>query len=149
MPAELELEGEVRSLADDRAASIETTFPQVAYRNSAELDFHLVRRAGYTLSADEALVARARQAFGYPNRGGSELVTSGAGSDATSSTPAAFALASCVLVPVFSPYRVALRLGGYLKGSPCGVIGRPHAPWQRCWPGCRWRRWDAAGLSRE
>jgi tripeptide aminopeptidase len=100
VPAELELEGEVRSLAEDRAAdvaaSIETTFTEVARRNSAELDFQLVRQyAGYTLSDDEPVVTRARQAFENLNPGGSQLVTSGGGSDANEFN--ARGLRACVL----------------------------------------------------
>ena len=100
VPAELELEGEVRSLAEDRAAgvaaNIETTFTEVARRNSAELDFQLVRQyAGYTLSDDEPVVTRARQAFENLDPGGSQLVTSGGGSDANEFN--ARGLRACVL----------------------------------------------------
>lgn len=100
VPAEVELEGEVRSLAEDRAAdvaaSIETTFTEVARRNSAELDFQLVRQyAGYTLSDDEPVVTRARRAFENLNPGGSRLVTSGGGSDANEFN--ARGLRACVL----------------------------------------------------
>jgi tripeptide aminopeptidase len=100
VPAELELEGEVRSLAEDRAAdvaaSIQTTFTDVVRRNSAELDFQLVRQyAGYTLSDNEPVVARARQAFENLNPGGSQLVTSGGGSDANEFN--ARGLRACVL----------------------------------------------------
>lgn len=100
VPAHVELEGEVRSLSVDRAASvaahIETTFTEVARQAGAELDFQLVREyAGYTLDQAEHVVARARRAFEGLRPGESQLVSSGGGSDANEFN--ARGLRSCVL----------------------------------------------------
>lgn len=100
VPAEVELEGEVRSLSAERAsevvARIKTVFTDVAREAGAELDLQMrLEYSGYTLAEDEPLVLRARQAFEALQPGSSQLVATGGGSDANEFN--ARGLRACVL----------------------------------------------------
>lgn len=100
VPADAELEGEVRSLSSERAseiaAQIEATFSEVARQHGAELDLQVTREySGYTLAEDERLVLRAQQAFEALQAGPSQLVATGGGSDANEFN--ARRLRACVL----------------------------------------------------
>ena len=100
VPAEVELEGEVRSLSVERAsavaAEVESVFGEVARGAGAELDLQMRREyAGYTLAENEPLVRRARQAFDALQAGPSQVVATGGGSDANEFN--ARGLRACVL----------------------------------------------------
>jgi tripeptide aminopeptidase len=88
VPAEVHLEGEVRSLdasrAEEVAGGIRATFEEVARDAGARTEIVIQPEyAGYTLGADEAAVVEARRAFEALEGGEtSELVRSGGGSDA-------------------------------------------------------------------
>ena len=88
VPAEAELEGELRSLVPERAATlvngIRQTFESIASEAGARVDIDLRRQyAGYELDPDAPLVELARAAFAaMPNAGPSGLLRTGGGSDA-------------------------------------------------------------------
>lgn len=86
--AEVELEGEVRSLdaaqADERVQAIRDTFQSVAASAGAEIDVSIRQLyAGYQLADADDVVARPSRAFAELAGGGpSTLIRSGGGSDA-------------------------------------------------------------------
>ena len=88
VPAEVLLDGEVRSLTPGRAAgiahSIEVVFRSVAADAGATTDMRVQEQyAGYELDPNHPLVSLARDAFTEVARGrSSELVRTGGGSDA-------------------------------------------------------------------
>jgi tripeptide aminopeptidase len=88
VPAEAQLEGEVRSLVPERAATvtraIQETFEAVAAEAGARVEIEMRRGyAGYELEPDAPLVELARGAFADLSRGGqSDLQRTGGGSDA-------------------------------------------------------------------
>jgi tripeptide aminopeptidase len=101
VPAEVTLEGEVRSLSADRATEVvkrvESLFREVADTAGANLDLRVTHEyAGYRLANDDPLVEDARVAFDSLEVGrSSELVTTGGGSDANEFN--ARGLRACVL----------------------------------------------------
>src|SRR5205814_5427846 len=88
VPAEAQLEGEVRSLMPERAASgasmIRETFESVAAEAGARVEIEMRRGyAGYELDPHAPLVELARVAFaGLPRGGASDLLRTGGGLDA-------------------------------------------------------------------
>jgi len=86
--AEVVLEGEVRSLAAQRAAdvvhSIQEVFTSTAAAAGAQVEIHMgARYAGYVLDAQTPVVQLASSAFAHLEAGGSsQLLKTGGGSDA-------------------------------------------------------------------
>jgi tripeptide aminopeptidase len=101
VPAEVQLEGEVRSLSAEKAAEvlreIESSFEASAQDAGARLEMDAKQEyRGYDLSADDPVVLRAREAFEGLDAGRvGSLISSGGGSDANEFN--ARGLRTCVL----------------------------------------------------
>jgi tripeptide aminopeptidase len=101
VPAEVVLEGEVRSLSASRAADVinrvESIFREAVAAARADLDLRVVEEyAGYRLAEDDPVVEDAREAFDRLETGRqANLVTTGGGSDANEFN--ARGLHACVL----------------------------------------------------
>jgi tripeptide aminopeptidase len=101
VPAEVQLEGEVRSLSADRAVAalheLESAFQAAAQAAGARVELDVKHEyAGYSLSEEDPVVLRAVDAFdGLGEASPSALVVSGGGSDANEFN--ARGLRTCVL----------------------------------------------------